>query len=233
MASTNKTTNYELSQFIGTDKPAWLADYNQDMSKIDAGMHTAQTTATGADGKADSNATKIGTLTNLTTDDKTSTVAAINEVDAHADTAQNTASSAYTLAGTANDKATAVQNGLTLTAFSTTTFTATGATLVGSQSKLSTATNAAGSVGKMYGRLVYDATGSTVTLTASVPFSPETNINIDGFCLLQDGDSGIMSVVPATFSSAGTVTITHEAVSGRRYRLAAIACMLFFTDFGD
>lgn len=38
MASTNKTTNYELSQFIATDKPAWLGDYNQDMTKIDAGM---------------------------------------------------------------------------------------------------------------------------------------------------------------------------------------------------
>lgn len=40
MASTNKTTNYQLSQFSPTDKPAWLGDYNQDMSKIDAGMHT-------------------------------------------------------------------------------------------------------------------------------------------------------------------------------------------------
>ena len=38
MASTNKTTNYQLSQFTSTDKPAWLGDYNQDMSKIDAGM---------------------------------------------------------------------------------------------------------------------------------------------------------------------------------------------------
>lgn len=38
MASTNKTTNYELSQFTSTDKPAWLGDYNQDMNKIDAQM---------------------------------------------------------------------------------------------------------------------------------------------------------------------------------------------------
>ena len=35
MASTNKTQNLELSQFLGTDKPAWLADYNSDMEKID------------------------------------------------------------------------------------------------------------------------------------------------------------------------------------------------------
>lgn len=36
MTATNKTTNYELSQFVGTDRPTWLGDYNGDMSKIDA-----------------------------------------------------------------------------------------------------------------------------------------------------------------------------------------------------
>ena len=35
MTATNKTTNYELSQFVGTDRPMWLGDYNSDMSKID------------------------------------------------------------------------------------------------------------------------------------------------------------------------------------------------------
>ena len=37
MASTTKTVNLELSQFVGTDKPAWLTDYNGDMQKIDDG----------------------------------------------------------------------------------------------------------------------------------------------------------------------------------------------------
>ena len=35
MTATNKTKNYELSQFVGTDRPTWLGDYNSDMSKID------------------------------------------------------------------------------------------------------------------------------------------------------------------------------------------------------
>lgn len=35
MTATNKTTNYKLSQFVGTDRPTWLGDYNSDMSKID------------------------------------------------------------------------------------------------------------------------------------------------------------------------------------------------------
>lgn len=35
MTATNKTENYDLSQFVGTDRPTWLGDYNGDMSKID------------------------------------------------------------------------------------------------------------------------------------------------------------------------------------------------------
>lgn len=35
MPSTNKTSNLKLSQFLGTDVPSWLGDYNSDMKKID------------------------------------------------------------------------------------------------------------------------------------------------------------------------------------------------------
>lgn len=38
MSHTNSTTNYNLSQFVGSDKPAWLTDYNADMLAIDAQM---------------------------------------------------------------------------------------------------------------------------------------------------------------------------------------------------
>ena len=38
MTATNKTANYNLSQFVGTDRPTWLGDYNGDMAKIDAQM---------------------------------------------------------------------------------------------------------------------------------------------------------------------------------------------------
>ena len=36
MTATNHTENYNLSQFVGTDRPTWLGDYNDDMTKIDA-----------------------------------------------------------------------------------------------------------------------------------------------------------------------------------------------------
>lgn len=77
MASTNSTTHYELSQYIGTDKPTYLVDYNQDMSKIDTGIY-------GAKSKADNNETAIGTLSSLNTTEKSNLVGAINEVNTSA-----------------------------------------------------------------------------------------------------------------------------------------------------
>lgn len=115
MSSTNKTTHYELSQYVGSDKPTYLSDYNGDMLKIDTAINTAKTTAdsaataattaqtsaegaqttantaitnaAAADTKATTANTNIGTLANLTTTAKTDVVSAINEVDSHADTA--------------------------------------------------------------------------------------------------------------------------------------------------
>lgn len=54
MSSTNKTTYYDLSQYIGTDKPTYLGDYNSDMTKIDAGIHGAEDKATTASQNAGS-----------------------------------------------------------------------------------------------------------------------------------------------------------------------------------
>lgn len=49
MSSTNKTSNLGLSQFIGTDSPKWLTDYNSDMQKIDAGYGSVKSQADATD----------------------------------------------------------------------------------------------------------------------------------------------------------------------------------------
>lgn len=54
MGSTNKTTNLELSQFLGTDKPSWLNDYNADMLAIDSAVGTNVTDISTAQSRADS-----------------------------------------------------------------------------------------------------------------------------------------------------------------------------------
>lgn len=62
MSSTNKTTYYGLSQYIGTDKPTYLGDYNSDMSKIDAGIHGAEDKATTASQNAGGALTRVGEI---------------------------------------------------------------------------------------------------------------------------------------------------------------------------
>lgn len=60
MSSTNKTPNYNLSQYVGTDKPTYLGDYNGDMLKIDTQMkanNDAATVAAASAGEAVAKAT--------------------------------------------------------------------------------------------------------------------------------------------------------------------------------
>lgn len=48
MSATNKTTNYELPLFIGSDIPSWLTDWNGAMTSIDSYIATAVSDASGA-----------------------------------------------------------------------------------------------------------------------------------------------------------------------------------------
>ena len=237
MSSTNKTTNYELSQFLGTDKPAWLTDYNSDMSKIDTGVHNAQSTATSADGKATANATAIGTLSSLTTDVKTDVVSAINEVDGHADTAQNTANNALNASGTNADAIQALDAYLNLNNFTNPTVTATSATLDLDKTNVQCAANSTGSMGKIYGTIRCTSNSTSFTLTFPTPLRPSEAITINGICPMYWSDDNNIwkpangSVVIAT---DGTATITQTgSISNRKYRLSLIACVIFAKSFGD
>lgn len=53
MSHTNKTLNYSLPQFIGSDTPAWLTDVNQAYTAIDSGMNAAKQAADAAVKTAD------------------------------------------------------------------------------------------------------------------------------------------------------------------------------------
>lgn len=74
MASTNKTNNFNLSQFIETDKPTFLGDYNTDMNKIDDAMQVNKLVS-------ENNNNSIGNLQELNTENKLNLVKAINEVN--------------------------------------------------------------------------------------------------------------------------------------------------------
>lgn len=65
MSATNKTTHYELPSFLGSDKPAWLVDWNGAMAAIDAAIYEAKQTADGAATQAATNASDISSLTTI------------------------------------------------------------------------------------------------------------------------------------------------------------------------
>jgi hypothetical protein len=48
MSHTNSTSHYSLPQFVGTDIPTWLGDFNSAMTAIDNGINSAATSASGA-----------------------------------------------------------------------------------------------------------------------------------------------------------------------------------------
>lgn len=52
MSHTNNTTNYNLPQFVSSDKPTWLGDVNGAFSAIDAQMKANATAAAGASAAA-------------------------------------------------------------------------------------------------------------------------------------------------------------------------------------
>lgn len=243
MASTNKTTNYELSQFLGADKPSWLGDYNSDMSKIDAAVHTVAGTATGADGKADANTTAIGTLSSLTTDAKTNLVAAVNEVDSHADSATTTAGQALSSATTAATNAglaqTAVANlaaKFDLTPASL-TVSCPQVTPTASGTSVTCAKNTDGSLCKIYGRIrlpAYNGYCSVTTSDTGLRPSEAITITGAGFRIARTSSGSDIFSISYTINTNGTVTMSvNNASTLTSTDVELIACLIFVKDFGD
>lgn len=104
MSSTNKTPNYNLSQYIGTDKPTYLGDYNGDMLKIDTQLKAnadSASNATAAAGTAQAVAEQASQSVQSLNDSVTANSADIASLktknaqqDSSIQNASNTASSA-------------------------------------------------------------------------------------------------------------------------------------------
>lgn len=163
MSHTNSTTNYNLPQFIGTDKPTWLNDVNGAFSAIDTQMKANADSATSASTSATTANNAIGTLASLQTTAKTDLVTAINEVNTNAGVAQNTANGAST---TANATATALngfEQKFNLTDITTHSPSTQGNVNTG---EYTLAQNADGSIFKFYGSKRYMS--SSVLLRSAI-----------------------------------------------------------------
>ena len=109
MSSTNKTANYKLSQFIGTDKPTFLGDYNNDMEIIDAALFSASQTAEQAVNDVESVKGAQAELKNVHTETQEQ-VAQLKET---ADGMTGDVTAAQDAANSAEEKATEAQNAAT------------------------------------------------------------------------------------------------------------------------
>ena len=109
------TTNYELPQFVGTDKPTWLGDFNTAMATIDSGMAenagditslgTRVTNAETTAGQASTDVASLQSTVSTLSSNVSSVTTTANNAQSTATSALNTANSAQSTAETADDKA--------------------------------------------------------------------------------------------------------------------------------
>lgn len=245
MSHTNSTSNYHLPQFVGSDKPAWLVDFNSAMSDIDTAIKNASDSATTAGGKATANETAIGTLSSLTTTDKTDLVSAVNEVNASAGTATSSATTATATANSALNSATsavgavsALKDYLDLSVHNTyngSQFTVTAGTGTPvSSTEIYVARNSDGTLGKVYGALQMNsgtAGTTTVKLNLNTGLQPEERMTIvgAGFCTSVDGTIANGNLI---INTDGTIELSGYHTAGTFY-FRMVACLLFIQNFGD
>lgn len=246
MSSTNKTTHYELSQYVAADKPTYLVDYNADMSAIDSAIY-------GADSLAQTNEASIGDLTLLDTTVKTDLVSAVNEVEGEVDTLSSTVAGHTTdiatntsAIGTLGNLKTDVKTNLVSAVnevkdefqlFNLNTFkdytngqdiSIQGGSIQASE--VTVARNADGTIFKFYGQINATMSGSSpmvFTLT-------NTGINpTSAFVIKSAGyrvDNNLMYRNDLEIQANGDIKIIVSSSSGR---LFFSPCLYFAKDFGD
>lgn len=222
MSHTNTTANYNLPQFVGTDKPSWLTDVNGAMTSIDTQMKA----------NADANTTTAGDLTTLA-GRVTTAEGNIATQGSTLQTVSNVASTASATATNAQSTANQLSTYLTLNTFASSTVSSNNGNIT--DNNVMNATNADGSVGKVYGRfLVHPTASASTTITITTNFRPSEQITINGVGLIQDTSSKDVNPVSLVVNTNGNVTITIGASWYNKEGIIILnACLLFLTDFGD
>lgn len=228
-ASTNKTANYNLSQYIGSDKPTYLGDYNSDMNKIDTQMKANSDGVTSASTKADLAKTTADTALN------------------NADLAQTTAEEAQTTGTNALQKATDVEAELSkinLTLFEDVSEVTVSKGTLKSQS-LKIAKNSDGSLAKIYGNITV-----VTTETGQYDFSFQTSLrpteeikiknvgfarNVVNIVSGQSFNYDPLGDITITIGTNGLITFRRTVYLSQQSSMviSLIPVLLFIKNFGD
>lgn len=81
MSHTNKTPNYDLPQFIGTDKASWLGDLNPAFLAIDAGMQANKVSAQAAEVSAGEASAMAQSANSVANSANSSATSALTKID--------------------------------------------------------------------------------------------------------------------------------------------------------
>lgn len=229
MSSTNKTTNYQLSHYVGTDKPTYLGDYNSDMNKIDTAMKAnadsasqAQTTANSANSLAGQANTKA------------------ENAQEDANTAQTTASNALAKALTNETDISNIKADFNLnviTQFNNQSVTVTNGSVIGGV--LTLAKGANNNFFKLYGAISINNISQTdfnqqYTLHTNLVINNE--YTIDGVGLfIETKNTGVNSIyrVKATMKTNGDIVLDNYVSTAVGGLLVLFPCLYINKNFGD
>ena len=81
MSHTNKTPNYDLPQFIGTDKASWLGDLNPAFLAIDTGMEANKVSAQSAEASAEQASALAQSANSVANGANSSATSALTKID--------------------------------------------------------------------------------------------------------------------------------------------------------
>lgn len=222
MSYTNKTPNYDLPQYVGTDKPTYLGDFNETMLKIDEALHTNQQNIASAN--------SVATTANATANQA---LQSATDANTKASTASTTANQAKTIAENASTLSETIQSEIqNLLKFSRTdnitansmhvfkTGTTTSAGTINSQSNIQVFSNTSKHL------LYFSGIISISNLSTDSPrkfdvvmntsFTPASNISVNNLALSTVSEFNgqfsewVERFVNVTFYSDGRIKFTFE-----------------------
>lgn len=256
MSHTNSTTNYNLPQFVGTDKPTWLNDVNGAFASIDTQMKANADSATTANTTATTAQNAVGTLADLNTTAKTDIVSAVNEVNTNVGVAQNTANGASATATATNNRLTAFEQMFNI--MNDITSSQIPATGNADANTVKLAQDSTSSIYKFYGfRTFFSSSviqmsaiagmtgyyGADTGLILKTAPTTAYTVECSGYRFISDNsDTNVRSISPLNFAvgtnghiyvNPRTNSANMTVANGVFERWAFYPCLYFNTDFGD
>lgn len=221
MGATNRTQNYNLPQFVGSDKPTWLGDFNGAMGSIDTQMKANNDLGNTANTTANTALEKSGTAQTTA-----------NNAQLAANSAGETANNALTKA-LQNEIDIAKLNLVNFDKYEISDMSIDYGTIV--NGSINIASNSDGSVCKIYGQINVAGDGTHQIRHITIPTTklrPKENINIFpcGFMQVANYNPEGVSV---TISPTGNIDILLYGVASGNAVALLFPSLYFMKNFGD